>query len=297
MTHFIRLITNEHNNTATANFAAAVAMNTDTNLYESDNEFSYMDLAEYDTPEGSVVEIMLSEELSDDQLDKIVEQITLEDYEIQASLTEATSEKLVVIYPGRFHPFHKGHASVYKGLEQKYGATADVWIATSGKQEPGKSPFSFEEKREMIATTGIDPQVVVRTTQPYKAEEITSKYDMNNTVVLYAVSEKDMAEDPRFNFPTKGPNLKKDEAQHLAQGKSTIQMLKLLGINSCRLKEKSDLKKLSNLISYSKKNNKPVACLIENKTLALKKKYNIKKENRAGLKRSYVLETILNNIK
>ena len=99
-------------------------------------------------------------------------------------LTEATSEKLVVIYPGRFHPFHKGHASVYKGLEQKYGATADVWIATSGKQEPGKSPFSFEEKREMIATTGIDPQVVVRTTQPYKAEEITSKYDMNNTVAV-----------------------------------------------------------------------------------------------------------------
>ena len=92
MTHFIRLITNEHNNTATANFAAAVVTNTDTNLYESDNEYSYMDLAEYDTPEGNVVEITLSEELSDDQLDKIVEQITLEDYEIQASLTEATND-------------------------------------------------------------------------------------------------------------------------------------------------------------------------------------------------------------
>ena len=95
MTHFIRLITNEHDTTATAKFAAAVATNTDTNLYESDNEHSYMDLAEYDTPEGSVVEISLSEELSDNQLDKIVEQITLEDYEIQASLTEATREKLV----------------------------------------------------------------------------------------------------------------------------------------------------------------------------------------------------------
>jgi hypothetical protein len=376
MTHFIRLITNEHDNTATANFAATVATNTDTNLYESDDEHSYMDLAEYDTPEGSVVEITLSEELSDDQLDKIVEQITLEDYEIQASLTEATktsvrigdvlqradhavnaakklnakvvrtasgyykvaplddprpavtvntdyydqqrklnkeirelryqtdeikdkfnskrrkvfvklkelfpnskhgdekssrwlrdaldkldkkyfgtpeflqltaeirakeqelkqlvdsnkrsvpleglteasNEKLVVIYPGRFHPFHKGHASVYNTLVSQYGATADVWIATSGKQEPGKSPFSFEEKRKMIATTGIDPSVVVKTTQPYKAEEITNKYDLNNTVVLYAVSEKDMAEDPRFNFPTKGPNLKKDlQPAHMQQ--------------------------------------------------------------------------------
>jgi len=210
MTHFIRLITNEHNNATIAKFAAVVASNTDSNLYESDNEYSYMDLAEYDTPEGSVVEIILSEELSDNQLDKIVEQITLEDYEIQASLTEATSEKLVVIYPGRFHPFHKGHASVYKTLVQQYGATADVYIATSGKQEPGKSPFSFEEKLKMIITTGVDPNVVVKTKSPYQAEEITNKYDLNNTVVLYAVSEKDMAEEPRFNFPTKGPNLKKD---------------------------------------------------------------------------------------
>ena len=40
MTHFIRLITNEHDNTATANFAATVATNTDTNLYESDDEHS-----------------------------------------------------------------------------------------------------------------------------------------------------------------------------------------------------------------------------------------------------------------
>jgi len=219
MTHFIRLITNEHDNTATAKFAAAVATNTDTNLYESDNEHSYMDLAEYDTPEGSVVEITLSEELSDDELDKIVEQITLEDYEIQASLTEATNrDRLVVIYPGRFHPFHKGHAGVYNTLVSQYGATADVWLATSDKQEPGKSPFSFEEKRKMIATTGINPQAVVKTNSPYQAEEITSKYDLNNTVVLYAVSEKDMAEDPRFNFPTKGPNLKKDlQPAHMQQ--------------------------------------------------------------------------------
>jgi len=210
MTHFIRLITNEHNNATIARFAAVVASNTDTNLYESDNEHSYMDLAEYDTPEGSVVEITLSEELSDNQLDKIVEQITLEDYEIQASLTEASNEKLVVIYPGRFHPFHKGHASVYKTLVQQYGATADVYIATSGKQEPGRSPFSFEEKLAMISVTGINPNVVVKTNSPYQAEEITNKYDLDNTVVLYAISEKDMAEEPRFNFPTKGPNLKKD---------------------------------------------------------------------------------------
>jgi len=29
-------------------------------------------------------------------------------------------QKTVVIYPGRFHPFHKGHASVYAYLKNKY---------------------------------------------------------------------------------------------------------------------------------------------------------------------------------
>lgn len=210
MNHFIRLITNETNNAIIAEFAATVAKHTDTVITESDDDHDYIDLVEYDTPEGSVVEIALSEELTDEQINSIVEQINLQDFEIQASLQEATDEKLVVIYPGRFHPFHKGHASVYNTLKQQYGGIADIYIATSGKMEPGKSPFSFEEKLEMIKLTGIDPSKVVQTKNPYKAEEITNKYDMNNTVILYGVSEKDMADDPRFNFPTKGPNLKKD---------------------------------------------------------------------------------------
>ena len=93
-----------------------------------------------------------------------------------------------------------------------------MWIATSDKQEPGKSPFTFEEKLKMIALTGISPNSVVCCQVPYQATDITDHYDMNNTVVLYAVSEKDMAEDPRFNFPTKGPNLKKDlQPAHMQQ--------------------------------------------------------------------------------
>ena len=57
-------------------------------------------------------------------------------------LFEAKATKTVAIYPGRFHPFHKGHKFVYDYLSKKYGT---VYIATSDKQEEG-SPFSFEEK-------------------------------------------------------------------------------------------------------------------------------------------------------
>ena len=64
----------------------------------------------------------------------------------------------------------------------------------------------------MIKLTGISSDSVVCCQVPYQATDITDNYDMNNTVVLYAISEKDMAEDPRFNFPPKGtPSLRKDD--------------------------------------------------------------------------------------
>ena len=105
----------------------------------------------------------------------------------------------VVIYPGRFHPFHKGHKSVYDTLVKRFGKNR-VFIATSNKVDPPKSPFTFEEKRAMIALTGIDPSRVIQVKNPYQATEITDNYDPQNTIALFAVSDKDMAEDPRFSF-------------------------------------------------------------------------------------------------
>ena len=108
----------------------------------------------------------------------------------------------LVIYPGRFHPFHKGHKSVYDTLVNKFGAN-NVFIATSDKVDPPKSPFSFEEKLKMINLTGVPSKNVVRVKNPYQATEIVSKYDPKDTVLLFAVSEKDMEEDPRFAFKPK----------------------------------------------------------------------------------------------
>jgi cytidyltransferase-like protein len=108
----------------------------------------------------------------------------------------------VVIYPGRFHPFHKGHKSVYDALVKRFGKNR-VYIATSNKVDPPKSPFTFDEKRAMMALTGVDPSRVVQVKNPYQATEITDNYDPQNTIALFAVSDKDMAEDPRFSFKPK----------------------------------------------------------------------------------------------
>ena len=52
----------------------------------------------------------------------------------------------VVIYPGRFHPFHKGHKSVYDTLVKRFGKNR-VFIATSDKVDP-PNPHSHLKKNE-----------------------------------------------------------------------------------------------------------------------------------------------------
>ena len=59
-------------------------------------------------------------------------------------ITEAGPE-LVVLYPGRFQPFHLGHKDVFASLQNKFGRD-NVFIATSNKTELPKSPFNFSNK-------------------------------------------------------------------------------------------------------------------------------------------------------
>jgi hypothetical protein len=110
----------------------------------------------------------------------------------------------IVIYPGRFHPFHRGHKASYDFLAKQYGPD-NVYIATSDVQAPITSPFSFADKQQMIAKLGIPTGHVVQVKNPYQATELLSQVaDPANTQVIFAVSEKDMqTADPRFKFGVK----------------------------------------------------------------------------------------------
>jgi hypothetical protein len=122
-------------------------------------------------------------------------------------LTELAEPQLLVIYPGRFQPFHKGHYAVYEYLTSKFGRN-NVYIATSNKTDNAKSPFSFAEKAYFMQLTGVPADRIVQATQPYQIQNVLQSghitvADPTNTVVLFAVSEKDMADDPRFSFAAK----------------------------------------------------------------------------------------------
>ena len=112
--------------------------------------------------------------------------------------------RTVVIYPGRFHPFHRGHKASYDYLTQRYGDN-NVFVVSSDKQDPETSPFSFADKMDMMTKLGISPGHIAQVANPYQAKEIKDQIDdPENTVLIFAVSEKDMAGDSaRFNFKPK----------------------------------------------------------------------------------------------
>ena len=108
---------------------------------------------------------------------------------------------IIAIYPGRFQPFGKHHAAAFKFLQSKFGAT-DTYIATSDVVKPPKSPLNFSEKKQIIDQYGYGDRLVL-VKNPYKAEEITAKYDPKTTAIVFMVGDKDMKEDPRFAMKTK----------------------------------------------------------------------------------------------
>jgi hypothetical protein len=118
----------------------------------------------------------------------------------------------IVIYPGRFHPFHRGHKASYDYLTKKYGEN-NVYIATSdpAKKDPITSPFSYSDKVKMMTKLGVPAGRIVQVKNPYQAKEIVDQLtpeERADTALIFAVSAKDAE---RFSFAPK----KNGEASYL----------------------------------------------------------------------------------
>lgn len=109
---------------------------------------------------------------------------------VKSILTESI-DKCVVVYGGRFQPFHAGHYATYKTLIDRFGKD-NVHIGTSNKTDNLKSPFNFNEKKKiMVEMFNIPPSKITQTNNPYSPKEIISNFDANNTAFVAVVGEKD----------------------------------------------------------------------------------------------------------
>ena len=96
--------------------------------------------------------------------------------------------QLVVLYPGRFQPFHLGHGEVFQSLQSKFGRDS-VYIATSNKTELPKSPFNFSDKSVFMHAAGIPSDRILEVVSPYKLPE--PQFNPANTIFIVAVGAPD----------------------------------------------------------------------------------------------------------
>jgi hypothetical protein len=105
----------------------------------------------------------------------------------QILLTEEELKNFVVVYAGRFQPFHKGHFATYQGLVKKFGKDK-VYIGTSNKTDNQKSPFNFKEKKVIMTKMfGISSNKI-----EVKGNVVLAKYFVYIEVYDFSVSEDEV---------------------------------------------------------------------------------------------------------
>jgi hypothetical protein len=95
--------------------------------------------------------------------------------------------ELVVLYPGRFQPFHLGHGEVFRSLQNKFGRD-NVYIATSNKVELPSSPFNFSDKSVLMHAAGVPSDRIIEVKDPYK---LPPQFNPANTIFIVAVGAPD----------------------------------------------------------------------------------------------------------
>jgi len=117
----------------------------------------------------------------------------------------AEMDKVVVVYSGRFQPFHKGHYATYENLIRKFGKDS-VYIGTSNVTDSKKSPFNFKEKKAIMTKMfGIPSSKIVNVKNPYAPQEILNDFDSDTTGFITVVGEKDSSRlSGKYFTPYKG---------------------------------------------------------------------------------------------
>ena len=109
--------------------------------------------------------------------------------------------RTIVIQPGGFHPWHAGHTALYNSIKRAF-PDADVYVAATDDRSTRPFPFAIKEKLATLA--GVEPGHFVQVKSPFRAEEITSKFDPEKDVLIFVRSTKDA------NQPPQAGGVKKD---------------------------------------------------------------------------------------
>ena len=100
----------------------------------------------------------------------------------------------IVIMPGGFHPYHAGHHALYQSAQRTF-PNAKVYVAATN--DTSSRPFPFAVKEKLAKLAGVEAGHFVQVKSPFRAEEITSKFDPQKDVLIFVRSEKDANSPPQ----------------------------------------------------------------------------------------------------
>lgn len=139
-------------------------------------------------------------------------------------LFEQNKPRVVVTYPGRFQPFHQGHAGVFAQLQKKFGAE-NVFVLTSNDTSSAKSPFNFSDKYQLIAAAGVPANHIVETNRMYI---LPDGFDPSTTVFVTAVGAPDK---DRLNPDTFTKRDQKDKDGNITKPAGSASYYKTWGVD------------------------------------------------------------------
>jgi len=105
--------------------------------------------------------------------------------------------------PGGFHPFHAGHAALYNSARRAF-PDAEVYVAATNDTSTRPFPFAIKEKLAQLA--GVEPGHFVQVKSPFRAEEITAKFNPEQDRLIFVRSEKDADKPPQAGGVKKDGN-------------------------------------------------------------------------------------------
>jgi hypothetical protein len=100
----------------------------------------------------------------------------------------------IVIMPGGFHPFHAGHYALYRSAVEAF-PDADVYVAATA--DTSTRPFPFPVKEKLAKLAGVPANRFVQVRSPFKAEEITTRYNPLEDTLIFVRSGKDRTSPPK----------------------------------------------------------------------------------------------------
>ncbi len=113
---------------------------------------------------------------------------------------DLVDKQIIVLFPGKFQPMGQHQREEYLRLGRKFGKQ-NVYVVTDDIMNTQTTPLSFDEKIKIIKRHGIAN--IKKSINPFMPTEIFSEVDPSNTVIIFAVSSKNLPKLKMFKKLTK----------------------------------------------------------------------------------------------